>query len=124
MSIDLSKISFIASMNYLKRFTEGVLPVTYSVSAGGSTTESVTHNLGYKPYMSVGVDLFDDGIIWSNEYVHPYTQSASLGIDNPPNFRYWTTDTDLTVELINGIDSAVESGAVSSYYVIYLDYGS
>lgn len=119
MAVDLSKLAFDSRLNYLKRS---------DFSGEGEVTQDpfnealfdVAHNLGYVPFFIAGCDINDDGIIWSNEYVHARTQSSSAGAA-PKNYYYWCDDTELTILVRNNEGNIITRKV---YYVVYLDYSS
>lgn len=120
--VDLNLLSFYSELNYMKRSdTFGSTQITYG-SAGTDSIVTIGHNLGYDPFFVVGVELFGDGIIWSNSYVHELTESSIGGIDIPPSLYYWCTDSALTISLRNGFGTGVQTGTVNVYYGVYLDY--
>lgn len=119
MATDLSKLAFDSRLNYLKRS---------EFSGEGEVTQNpfnevlfeVTHSLGYVPFFIAGCDINDDGIIWSNEYVHEFTQSSGTSTA-PKNYFYWCDDTELTILVRNDEGSNITRKV---YYVVYLDYSS
>lgn len=121
--VDLNLLSFYSELNYMKRSDKvGSAPVTYG-AAGTDSSVPIDHNLGYDPFFIAGADLFGDGIIWSNNYVHELTESSLGGAANiPPALYYWCTDSVLTINLRNGLGTGVQAGTVNVYYGIYLDY--
>jgi hypothetical protein len=120
--MDLTKIAFDSRLNYLKK--DSSISGTTSITLGGSgatTTHTVTHNLGYIPFFTVGAELVGTGTIWSNNYVHTFTQSSTFG-DTPVQLDYWCTSTTLTIEIRNGTGSGQQSGSRQIYWNIYIDY--
>lgn len=123
MAIDLSKVEFVSTVNYLKRGTGAAAPGSAALTLGGSgatTTKTITHNLGYIPMFAVSSEL-TSGVIWSNDYVHTLTKSSAAG-DTIVTVNYWCDDTDLVIKLVNGTGANVASGDRTVYYVIYIDY--
>jgi len=121
--VDLSKVNFLSSLNYLKRESSLVGNSTLTLGGAGTTvTYDVTHNLGYVPFYTIGAEVSQDGILWSNEVVDQYTQTTLTGISNDyPTLMSWCTTTTLTIALYNNT-SPVQSGAIPIYWSIYLDY--
>ena len=123
MAVDLTKIAFDSRLNYLKR-SEFVGNDTVTLGgAGAVSTVTVSHNLGYIPFFSVGAELTDTSTIWSNTRVHELTNSSSGG-DAFIELQYWCTSTTLTIRIVNGTGANVESGNRDVYWAIYLDYES
>lgn len=119
--VNLDLLSFYSELNYMKRSdTYGQTNLSFGGS-GARTTVDISHNLGYDPFFIMGCDLFNNGIIWSNNWVHEFTQS-SAGSDRQPGFYYWCTDNVLTGCLWNGTGSNATSGSRTFYYGVYLDY--
>lgn len=118
---DLTKLAFDSALNYLKRSeTFGKTTGTYG-GAGSSVLVDQVHAQGFVPFFIAGVELFNDGVIWSNQYVDEGTLSISA-LDLPPNFSYWCTNNILTVNLQNGTGVYTQAGTVDIYYGTYLDY--
>lgn len=124
--VDLSKLSYFSGVNYLKReqSLEGSALVTLS-APGGEVLYTVTHDLGYIPFVYVGADVDNDGIIWSNSKVHTFSESASefsagAGFISTVEISHWVTTSNLTICLTNNTFS--QSGQRRIYWVIYLDY--
>ena len=121
MATDLTKLAFDSRLNYLKR-SEFVGNETITLGGDGSVhTVTVTHNLGYIPFVTVGAHLTDTSTIWSNDRVFSGTQSVG---DRDISLDYWTTTTTLTIRIQNGNGSFVRSGNRIVYWAVYLDYGS
>lgn len=122
MATDLTKIAFDSRLNYLKKFNS----VSEQSFTFGATyvEEDIDHGLTYIPFWAVGVDLFNNGVIWSNEYVWEYAESSAAGSNAPPNFVTWMTTDTLTVEVYAGSGTNQQSGDSTIYYGVYLDYGS
>lgn len=119
-----STIAFDSRLNYMKRSEFCGSEPLILPSSGLTVTKTVSHNLGYIPFLQVGANLDDDSIIWSNNQVYEYTQTSLTGVDPPVQLSYWFTDTDLTINLINGTGGLAQSGSRTVYWVIYLDYSS
>lgn len=121
--VDISKLGFYSELNYMKRSdTFGVDNLTYTSSFPGAMLTK-THGLGYVPFFLAGVDLFNDGVIWSNQIVYPYTESSSGGaVDVPPLFFVWGNADNIIINLRNGTDALVQSGSRKVYYGVYIDY--
>lgn len=122
MTLDQSKIAFDSRLNYLKRNLTGHTTATYG-PASSSVVTSITHGMDNPSFIAVGVELFGDGIIWSNEYVNEFTQSTSSGADFYPTFYSWVDETNISIDLFNGSGPNAESGTIDLYYVVYIDYG-
>lgn len=124
MATDLSKLTFDSRENYLKRSEfVGQTSITLAGSAEDASV-SVFHSLTYIPFFIVGVDLDDDGVIWSNDKVNERTESSRFFITTPYlKMDYWSTTTALTVNILNSSDP-VQTGTRKVYYGVYLDYGS
>lgn len=122
---DLDRLSQYYELNVMKRAN---LPGSDTITYGSSDTDAsvpVNHNLGYPPFCVAGADIFRDGIIWSNNYVHEYTESSVTGYSNRrPQFSYWFNNSQLTINLRNGSGTNTQSGAANVYYAVYLDYDS
>jgi hypothetical protein len=125
MTVDLTKLSFISTLNYLKRDSALVGSDTITLGSSGSvSTKVVTHNLGYIPFFQVGADIVNDGMIWSNDIVNLYTQTSLSGTSTVyPTLMYWVTTTDLTIAFYNNT-SPLQTGTRTVYWAIYLDYDS
>lgn len=129
MTPDLTLLSFLSLTNYLKRDAslEGTTLLTIPAS-GSVVSHTVTHNFGYVPQVYVGVDADNDGIIWSNQKVHTFTDSVlltSLGASDIEQVlsSYDVDDTELVIHLENQTTTA--SGQQRRiYWVIYKDYSS
>lgn len=121
--VDLSKLQYYSELNYMKRSdTFGQDTLAYSTYyPGANLTES--HGLGYVPFFLAGVDLFGDGVIWSNQYVHPFTQTSNSGFANePPQFYVWANETNIIINMRDGLGTGDQSGSRNIYYGVYLDY--
>lgn len=125
---DLSLLSFYSLSNYLKRDAsiEGTTLLTIP-SAGNVVSHSVSHNYGYTPQVYVGVDADNDGIIWSNQKVHSFTETSLGGLIESDIQQilssYYIDDTQLVIYLENQTTTA--SGQQRRiYWVIYKDYGN
>ena len=125
MTTDLSKLSFLSTLNYLKRDSDLVGTAVLTLGAFGATTSTtINHNLGYIPFVSVAADVNGDGFIWSNEVVNLYTQTSLSGASPLyPRLNHWVTPTQLVISLINQT-SPVQTGTRPVYWAIYLDYDS
>jgi hypothetical protein len=121
--MDITKIAFDSRLNYLKKGsdTSGTTSITLGGS-GATTTHTVTHNLGYIPFFIVGAELPSTGTIWSNNYVHEFTQSSGTPPNTPVQLDFWCTSTTLTIEIRNGTGTGQQSGSRQIYWNIYLDY--
>lgn len=125
MAVDLTKLSFYSAVNYLKRDSSLVGSTALTLPASGlSVSHTVTHNLGYVPFFIAGAELQDTSIIWSNNYVHEYTESISASPNFPVTFGYWCSATELTIEITNGGGTGVQTGSRDVWWIIYLDYGT
>lgn len=125
MTIDLSKLAFLSTVNYMKRSPPNTGSTPLALPGSGLTTSySVTHNFGYIPYFDVFVDIDNDGVIWAGEKVDRYTDSSNTGVSPAaPSVDYWSTTTVLTIS-INNSTSPVATGSRTIYWVTYLDYGN
>lgn len=125
MTVDLTKLAFLSTENYLKRKATLVGSDTITLgSIGTVATKVVTHNLGYIPFFQVGADIKNDGTIWSNDLVNVYTQTSLSGTTTTyPTLLYWVTTTTLTIALYNNT-SPLKTGTRTVYWAIYLDYDS
>jgi hypothetical protein len=123
--MDLTKIAFDSRLNYLKKDTaiSGSTTIALSGGGGGATFDTINHNLGYIPFVIVGGELQDTTTLWSNDYVHVYTQAGATP-NYPVTFTYWWDTTTLTIILINGAGTGQQSGNRTFYYNIYRDYES
>jgi len=121
---DLSKLSFFSAENYMKKDVANSGSTTLTLGAAGAvTSHTVNHNLGYVPFFIVGAQLQTTRILWSNDYVHAYTQSVSASPDYPVALEFWCTTTQLTIRLRNGAGTGEQSGSREVYWNIYKDYG-
>lgn len=118
---DLSKLSFFSGVNYLKRDDSltGDGSTTFTGVPGEVAGITIDHNLGYIPFVSVGAELSEPGILWSNNT----TPLLRVSTDDTVRFLYWTTPTQLIIRHINSIDNPV-TGIRWVNWVIYLDYGT
>jgi hypothetical protein len=120
--MDLSKVAFDSRLNYLKKDTD--ISGSTNISLGGSganTTHTVTHNLGYIPFITVGANLNNTTDIWSNNRVNELTDSSGGG-DQPVRLAYWYNDTELEIQITNGTGALQQSGLRTIYWNIYRDY--
>jgi hypothetical protein len=120
---NLTQLNFISTENYLKRGAELTGSGTLALdSGGGTTTYTVTHNLGYVPFYTIGAELTQDGMIWCNEIVDQYTQTLASGSPSDyPVLRAWATEDELTIALFNNT-LPIQTGDIPIYWAIYLDY--
>lgn len=120
-----ANLSFLDSINYLKR--DPNLSGSGAVTLGGAGTtasRTITHSLGYIPFVTVGADIKADGTVWANDIVNQYTQTSLSGTNPPfPTLNYYVTTTTLVISLINNTSPA-SSGSRTVYWAIYLDYGA
>ena len=123
MTVDLTKLIFLSSLNYLKRsnfFNND------TVTLGGANTQvvkNVDHNLGYIPFIHVAADLQDNGVLWANDIVDKYTETSLSSFSNDyPTLEYWTTNNILTISIYNHTSPAA-TGTRRVYWGVYLDYG-
>lgn len=128
MTLDTTKMSFYTDANYLKRDSdlEGTTLLTVPVS-GSVVSHTITHNFGYVPQVYVGVDADNDGIIWSGQKVHAYTESSLGGLVDSDIQQvlssYYVDTTTLVIYLENQTTTA-SGGQRRIYWVIYKDYTS
>lgn len=118
---DLTKLSFLSSLNYMKRDqSSGTGSVTLP-ALGSSVTKTVSHGLGYIPFYEVYTEIDNAGIIWNNTKIDKFTGSSATGTrDNPLVFN-WTTTSTLSIQLLN---TPGATGNRTLYWLIYLDYGN
>lgn len=128
MMPDLSKLSFYSPTNYLKRDRnlEGTTLLTLPAT-GGVVSYTVNHSLGYVPQVYVGVIADNDGVIWSNQKVHHYTDTSLTGLAASDIQQvlssYYVDATSLVIYLENQTTTA--SGQQRRiYWAIYKDYDS
>lgn len=125
--VDISKLHFLSSLNYLKRSTFcGSATVTLP-AYGSAVTYTVTHNLGYIPFFATYAELDEVDTIWSGGKVSTYTDQdviAGFSVDPPyPKLDSWSDTTTLTIRLDNHT-SPTATGTRVIYWVIYKDYGN
>lgn len=101
--MDLSKVSFISSLNYLKRS---------QFCSSGSNPPPINHNLGYIPFYEVYADFSNNGIIWAGEWINEWTDSSNTGQTQGFVAQSWTSTSTLTI-----------STQGTAYWLVYLDYG-
>ena len=117
MAVDYSKLSFITTVNYMKRLISSSqdMPINSSVT--------YNHNLGFVPQYNVYVDLFNDGTLWyGGGYVDSLTDSSVSGDMSAITVSSWIDNNTLTI--INNDGQSGSSGSRKTYYVIYMDYGN
>lgn len=118
--VDLSKLAFLTTENYMKREDRPVRYQDVSVAANGATNITITHNLLRVPEFEVGADLQQNGHIWTGTL--PYKLMVSSGGGGTPVsgvLRTWITTTALTIRLENPTGSAA---TYRVWYIIYRDY--
>lgn len=126
--MDLTKVNFTTSENYLKRSALCGTALLTLPGYGGNVSTTINHNLGYVPLFNVGVE-FDtaDEIIVGGEKVNTITDQgflSGLGADPPyPDLSAWATTTQLVVRLDN-FTSPTATGTRRVYFYIYLDYSN
>jgi len=118
---DLTKLAFDSRQNYLKRSTYVGTTALTLPGAGATVSTTITHALGYVPFVSVAAQQVGTTVTWSNNYVHENLRTSSSA-DDPVQLSYTVSNTDLVITLTNGNISYVESGTRNVYWVIYLDY--
>ncbi len=125
MAVDISTLNFYSGLNYMKRSeftgsTEVTLP-----AADATVSYTVTHNLGYVPFIIAGATLSDTSIIWSNNRVNYLTETSLSGPSNQEiKFYYWATTTTLVMSIRNGTGTGALSGTRTLYWAIYEDYAT
>lgn len=123
MAVDLSKLAFESRQNYLKR-SEFVSETSIALGSGGANADvTITHGLGYVPFFIVGVDIDNDGVIWSNDKVNENTETSRFFFSSEPTVSSWATTTGLTINILNSTVPA-QTGSRKVYYGVYLDYSS
>lgn len=125
---DLSKASFYSQSNIMKRMNSvgRETQFTYVASALGVTTANITHGLGYEPFYIVGVELFNDGILWSTNYLDEYSSVVYTGGSGAEkaSFTTNTTSTTLTITITNGNTGFIQTGTRIIRYGVYHDYST
>lgn len=118
------KLQSYSELNTLKRLDNPIgrtTTFTYG-SAGTTVTTPINHNLSYPPFYSVGVELFNDGVLWSTQYLIPYDPDV-VSADQPPMWKSWTDNNTISVAVYNPPSgSLVQSGSREIRYGVYLDY--
>ena len=123
MTVDLTKLNFLSTLNYMKRYTEGSASLTLG-AYGTTVTQTITHNLGYIPFFQVFVDQDNSGNVWSATKINQYTETSLSGVDPPdPALVTWATTTTLVINLINNT-SPTATGTRTVWWVIYKDYST
>lgn len=128
MMPDLSKLSFYSLVNYLKRDSnlENTTLLTLPAS-GSSVSYPINHNFGYVPQVYVGVDADNDGIIWSNQKVHAYTDTSASGLaasDVQQVLSSYTVDENQLVIYLENQTTTAAGQQRRIYWTIYKDYGN
>lgn len=128
MSVDLTKLNFFSGVNYLKRDTALVGTTLLTLPAADNVvSHTVTHSLGYIPFVYVGADVDNDGIIWSNQKVHTYTDTVLSGLTSTDIEQILLTHSVSTTQLVINLENLTTTEAGEQrriYWVIYLDYGN
>lgn len=119
--MDLTQLGFYSGVNYLKRDDELSGSQTVSMTGSEEQTITVTHSLGYIPFVTVGSELATQGIIWSSNS-NPILSGES-GVEQP-TFSWWVDENTLTIYLTNNEFETDISGDRTVYWAIYLDYES
>lgn len=120
--MDVSKLQFFSQLNYMKRSKFVNSSNVTLPSAGNSVSVDINHLLNYIPFFIAGVEVDNDGIVWSNNKVHAFTESSQASSDTPVYFEYWSTANVMTIDIINGIGSGAQSGLRRVYWGVYVDY--
>lgn len=109
---DLSKLSFTSSTRYEHVALKGSAP--FSVSALGSQTVTVAHNLGYEPYVK-GFYTYGDG-----KYFILFSGNSSFGLDGNGGQidNCYVDNTNLYIDITENLGGAI-SGTI--YYRIYAE---
>lgn len=121
--MDLSKLDFTSTLNYLKRDPNFVGSDTITLGGAGVVAyKYVYHNFGYVPFVTVGADLLNDGMIFCQDAADTYTEtSLSSHTHSYPTLLWWVNTSTLTIGLRN---NAGASGDRTVYWAIYKDYDS
>ncbi len=117
--MDENKLNFWTGANYLKR-DESCDSEDIALTAFGTSTKPIDHNLGYIPFIEVHAELDGDGFVWAGDKIDQYTETSLTGYSQPnPKLTYWTTINTLTVNLLNDTASTATR---TIYWLIYKDY--
>lgn len=124
MAVDITKLSFLSSLNYMKRNTTEVGSASITMPAfASSSTYVITHGLGYIPNYQLSCDLAGDGTIWNTTKVEQYTDTGIGGLfTTNAVIKSWATTTTLTIAITNTTAGAI--AARTFYWVIYKDYNA
>lgn len=118
--MDLSKLSFLSTNNYLKRSPFcGTAPVTAAPFAVADVL--IVHNINYVPFYEVFAEVDNDGIIWNGGKVHEGTLSVSAGPKDSPGIVHRVNTTELRAGVLNDTTDGL-SKTCQMYWLIYLDY--
>lgn len=123
-SPDLTKLSFLSSLNYMKRDSSvGSAAMTIG-GAGVTVTKTIAHNLGYIPFYEIYTEIDNAGIVWNNTKIYSVTDTSS-GASQPPDadVTSWIDTANLTINLVNN-SSPNATGSRTVYWLIYRDYGN
>jgi hypothetical protein len=112
MAVDLSKLAFYSGSRYERVVQKSHLG--FSIPAFGIPTVTITHNLGYIPYVKLWY-TFGDG-----KYFQMFSGAASFNIDGNSmqidDIIVSTTTISITIE---NDDSVTHTGTI--YYRIYAE---
>lgn len=119
--MDEKTLDFFTGANYLKRDeTTGSTSIT--LASNNTVTYTVTHGLGYIPFVEVHAELDRDQIVWAGDKIDLYTETSLTGITQPnPKLRYWVTTSTLVISIQN---DGTNTSPVQVYWLIYKDYKS
>lgn len=117
MPVDLSKLAFLSSENYMKREDRSPRYQDVSINAFATKNTDIEHNLGFEPEYDVWADLLNDGRIWTGNL----PEVGMEGFYTPAycQMNSWTDDDKLTVSIYNPTGS---TKTVRIYYLIFQDY--
>jgi hypothetical protein len=112
MAVDLSKLSFYSGSRYERIALKGNLP--FSIASFAFPTFTITHNLGYIPYVKLWY-VFSD-----SAYFQMFSGASSFSIDGNliqvDDITVTTTTISVTME---NDDSVTHTGTI--YYRIYAE---
>jgi hypothetical protein len=121
--VDLSKLNFLSTVNYLKQDVSSGNTLITLPGYGLSVTKTIEHKLGYIPFFQVFSEINQNGVIWTTK-VNKYTETSLSGPDYPePQISYWATTETLNIRLDN-TTNPLATGDIIVYYLIYKDYGA
>lgn len=128
MTPTLSMLSFYSLVNYLKRDAQLESTTLLTLPASGSVVSyTVNHNYGYVPQVYVGVNADNDGVIWSNQKVHAYTDTVLGGLaasDIEQVLSSYHVDENQLIIYLENQTSTAAGQQRRIYWTIYKDYGN